>query len=248
MVAFFCCLRCTEANDLLLITANFTWYSDWAFTDMPFGKHVSSIFIEAISSSNLSAATLNLASSFFFVLLEFSFILLFCCALPLWTVCPLNISFKRVNELFALSCKLSISFLIPATSSNCSWVKYISPAHPFPAWCGWNHTILCYFDESHLLHGLPIESSGQLIDMLHRPKEIITGMHFLFVCGIYLKKTTKAWWVVRTKILHSIFTVFLVCFFFPSALFSQQIHTSWNSVRYFINKQICEYWTVWFMY
>ena len=82
MAAFFCCLRCTEANDLLLISANFTWYSDWAFADMPFGKHVSSTFFEVISSSNLSAATLNLASLFFFVLLEFSFILLFCCALP----------------------------------------------------------------------------------------------------------------------------------------------------------------------
>ena len=44
MAAFFCCLRCTEANDLLLMTANFTWYSDWAFTDMPYWKHVSSIF------------------------------------------------------------------------------------------------------------------------------------------------------------------------------------------------------------
>ena len=95
MAAFFCCLRCTEANDLLLITANFTRYSDWAFTDMPFGKHVSNIFIEAISSSNLSAAILNLASLFFFVLLEFSFILLFCCALPLWMVCPLKHIFQK---------------------------------------------------------------------------------------------------------------------------------------------------------
>ena len=119
-----------------------------------------------ISSSNLSAATLNLASLFFFVLLAFSFILLFCCALPLWTVCPLSISFKKVNELFALSCKLSISFLIPATFSSCSWALETSPAHPFPAWGSWNHTILCYFNESHLLHELPLESSGQLIDML----------------------------------------------------------------------------------
>ena len=36
-------------------------------------------------------------------------------------------------------------------------------------------------------------------------------------------------------------SVFLVCFFFPSALFSQQIHTFRNSVQYFINKQIFEY-------
>ena len=56
MAAFFCCLRRTEANDLLLMSANFTWYSDWAFNDMPFGKHVSSIFFEVIfSASNLSA-------------------------------------------------------------------------------------------------------------------------------------------------------------------------------------------------
>ena len=202
-----------------LLTSLGTAIGHWAFTDMSFGKHVSSIFSEVISSSNLSAATLNLASLFFFVILAFSFILLFCCALPLWTVCTLDISFKSQR----IVCSELQAFHLLSHTSNVLRLFSEVPRACSPIPC------LRRFVSYNSVLFWRISSASWVTSWIIRPislisfstKGNITGTH-CFACLWHLfEENDQGMMGCQNQDTPFYLSVFLVCLFFPSALFSQ---------------------------